>query len=217
MTTLSILLVFSLLVAFAASGIARTVEARALRRVGSARQFAASCGGHRPPCCFGAMPGGGRYGGIHRRADHSFGRSFRRALILRILYRFSFARSTLRQGWIAESARSGGCWRETDPISRIPARWPALAGTLERIEQQLRERLSMYNGACKMYNIHAGARPCRAAFCKKFPGFSGIFRELKTGFRRRPSPCHKRSGSLRLRQASPPRQSKCAFLVLIHT
>jgi hypothetical protein len=50
-------------------------------------------------------------------------------------------------------------------ILEIAARFPALAGTIARIAQNLGKRLSMHNRAGEMYNIRARAGPCGALLC----------------------------------------------------
>jgi hypothetical protein len=102
-------------------------------------------------------------------------------------------------------------------ISKIPARRMAPAGTFDRIQRHLRQRLSMYKGAGAMYSIHARAGPWRASFCEKSPRFSGRFCALTTGVGEASPRCRNRRGAIRLRQAVSRRDAKCAFLAFIQT
>ncbi len=103
------------------------------------------------------------------------------------------------------------------PILRIPARRPVWAETFHRIQQHLRERLSMYNRAVEMDKIHARAGPCRTSFCENLPRFPGVFRALKIASAESPPSFRNRPRRIGLRCVLSPMRSTNAFLAVIQT
>jgi hypothetical protein len=62
-----------------------------------------------------------------------------------------------------------------------PARWAALAGTFDRMDEHLRRQMSMHNSGGEMYRIHARAGPCRRLCCREFSLYSGVCRKFESG------------------------------------
>jgi hypothetical protein len=100
---------------------------------------------------------------------------------------------------------------------KIPARRPTPAGTFDRIEEHLRNRLCMHKRAEAMNNIHARAGPCRHLSCRDFSLFSGVYRAPETGRGEALSRFSNYTGTLDLRRTPFPRFAGIAFLAGMHT